>query len=173
MMVFGKRISKLKDLQSLNFKGLRILTVNHKKATYTYVFTCTTPLHAPISKMLVDGGYQVCWDPIWVVWDPYRARGRGEGIALVFITLITVFGKQFQSRPRAPWHVGPLKVGLLSVNTPQNPPDPQAYQTHRPTTRPRAHQFHGPTRPTGPPHKRAHPPGPTTPRPVVRNSEKM
>ena len=67
-----------------------------------------------------------------------------------------------KTRPRTPWHVGPLKVGLLSVNTPQNPPDPQAYQTHRPTTRPRAHQFHGPTRPTGPPHKRAHPPGPTT-----------
>ena len=91
----------------------------------------------------------------------------------VRINLDSFFSNYPQTRPRTPWHVGPLKVGLLSVNTPQNPPDPQAYQTHRPTTRPRAHQFHGPTRPTGPPHKRAHPPGPTTPRPVVRNSEKM
>ena len=26
---------------------------------------------APISKMLVDGGYWACRDPIWVVWDLY------------------------------------------------------------------------------------------------------
>ena len=30
----------------------------------------------PISKILVDGGYWVCLDPIWVVWDPYGAIKR-------------------------------------------------------------------------------------------------
>ena len=62
-----------------------------------------------------------------------------------------------KTRPRTPWHVGPLKVGLLAINKQPNPPDPWAHQTHGPTNRPtgppdpRAHQTHRPTRPTGPP----------------------
>ena len=35
-----------------------------------------TTFDVPISKMLVDGGYWVCRDPIWVVWDPYGAKTR-------------------------------------------------------------------------------------------------
>ena len=88
-----------------------------------------------------------------------------------FIFEYEVFSK---TRPRSPWHVGPLKVGLLAVNTPQNPPEPQAHQTRGPTTRPTAHQIHWTTRPTSPPDNGPiRPTGPTTHRPMVKNSEKL
>ena len=81
---------------------------------------------------------------------------------------------ELKTRPRSPWHVGPLKVGLLAVNTPQNPPEPQAHQTRGPTTRPTAHQIHWTTRPTSPPDNGPiRPTGPTTHRPMMKNSEKL
>jgi len=59
-----------------------------------------------------------------------------------------------KTRPRTPWHVGPLKVGLLAINNQQNPPDPWAHQTH------------GPTRPTGPPDQQG-------PQNIMLNYEKL
>ena len=32
----------------------------------------------PISKMLVDGDYWVCWDLIWVIWGPLRSHKKGH-----------------------------------------------------------------------------------------------
>ena len=70
-------------------------------------------------------------------------------------------GKRWKTRPKTPRHVGALKVGLLSVNSPQNPLDQRAHQTHGPTTRPR-----GPPDQQGQQH--IEPWGET-----VRNSEKL
>ena len=53
------------------------------------------------------------------------------------------------TRPRTPWHVGPLKVGLLAINNHQNPPDQWAHQTNGPT-RPTGQLDPQPTRSTGP-----------------------
>ena len=66
------------------------------------------------------------------------------------------WAKKRETRPRTPWHVGPINVGLLAINKQPNPPDPWGHQTHGPTNRlagppdPQANPTHGTTRPTGP-----------------------
>ena len=86
-----------------------------------------------------------------VLFSKSRNGKHSARLTGMYWGLMDVPGKRWKTRPRTPWHVGPLKVGLLSVNSPQNPPDQQAHQTQRST------------RPTGP----------TTHRPMVSNCEKL
>ena len=111
--------------------------------------------------------------PISLISTPFWPLSLSSTFGTAFITESHIVS-YLETRPRTPWHVGPLKVGLLAVNTPQNPPEPQAHQTRGPTTRPTAHQIHWTTRPTSPPDNGPiRPTGPTTHRPMVKNSEKL
>ena len=83
------------------------------------------PLHHQVPPNMISRWWWSC------TWSQYRSQPTTLSLYPNIISeedwTIPRWKDQFilqvKTRPRNPWHVRPLKVGLLSVNKQQNPPD--------------------------------------------------